>query len=168
MANDLKVLTSQAGGSNTKKDFQLDPKLDMTATWVKAVASDQINVHFGLPVLSELFRRVASELKKAGFDVIEDINTEPLQDFSILSCFEVYHKPKDGARNPEELGIVSLYSKEGAPAIFKLSPWASGSSAELLGALARATESLIESLPASVNQSNFQIQVFTGHSPSFE
>lgn len=161
----MKVLTPQAGGSRTRTDFQRDPKLEMSATWVRAVASDSLNSHFGLPVLSELFRRVSSELKKAGFNVIEDVSTEPLEGYGILACLEVYRKAKDGARNPEELGMISLYSKDGSPAIIRLSPWASGSSSEFLGALARATESLIESFPPLISRSELKMQVHTGHSP---
>jgi hypothetical protein len=167
MANDLKFSAPQAASSKTR-NFQRDPKLDMSATWVRAAASSDPDRHFGVPVLSELFRRVASELKKAGFSVIDDINTEPLEGYGIIACLEVYRKPSDGARTPEELGMISLYSKEGKPAIMKLSPWAPGSSAEFLDALAKANESLIESLASHEGRSELQVQVHAGHSPSFK
>lgn len=166
MADGHKLLAPQRGKAPERK-ISADPKLDMAATWVRAEVSENLRERFRNPVPSELFIRVLSELKKAGFDVVEDVLTEPLAGHAVAACAEVYHKIGEGARNPEEVGMVSLYSKDGKPSIVKLSPWAAGSSPLLIDALSRAVESLIGAASPSEG-SEIGIKVHSGLSPEFD
>lgn len=166
MADGHKLLAPQRGKAPERK-ISADPKLDMASTWVKAEASADIRERFRNPVPGELFIRILSELKTAGLDVVEDILTEPLEGYKVVACAEVYHKAGNGARNPEEVGMVSLYSKGDAPSIVKLSPWAAGCSGVLIDAFSRAVESLIGSA-SPAEGSEISIKVHSGFSPDFD
>ncbi|HSB47801.1 MAG TPA: hypothetical protein VLD37_07355 [Candidatus Bilamarchaeum sp.] len=146
------------------RDFRQDPKLEMSPTWVRAGASDEVERQLGKAAIAELYVKIARELRRAGYDTTSDLQTEPLEGYSVLSCFSVNMHPK-GSREPEQVGMVSLYSIGGAPGLLKLNPHAGGGWDALHQALTEAVGSLIESLPHPPGSGSIDIRISEGNSP---
>ncbi len=98
--------------------------------------------------LGRTFRSLAKELSRMGLECDSDLQTEPHKDLRLVNFFEVYYQP-EGAREPEGLGMVSLYHDEEGRALIKMSHYSQGAADIFRKALAGAIEREIGALASS-------------------
>ncbi|MEW6722650.1 MAG: hypothetical protein AB1324_05295 [Candidatus Micrarchaeota archaeon] len=112
--------------------------------------------------IRHLARAVFEELSRMGLSCVRGLQTEPHVRFSIVDSFEVYIK--EGRREPENAGIVTLYQDgEGGPMALKLNPACPADYAALHKALAEAVGSAVKAHGAK----EIEIIVREGHSFEF-
>jgi hypothetical protein len=95
--------------------------------------------------MGRVFRTLARELSSSGFKCDSDLQTEPHANLRIANFFEVFFQP-EGAREPEHVGMVTLYHDEEGNAAVKMSHYMPGAADIFRKALTRAIEHEIGTL----------------------
>ena len=127
-------------------------KAEQFPIWVSIEGADRVK---------DAFRLLYHELRKAG-TCYTDIQSDPHPALVLIDYFEVSRR-EEGKREPEALGMVSLYgrgSKE--PAVIKISPECPAYSSLFLKALEGVVEGLIGKMAGG---GDLDIRVAQQHGP---
>ncbi len=113
-----------------------EPMLDRFPIWASARDPEQTK---------SLFRELPGEFRRAGFACDQDLQSDPHKSLEIVDYFQVFLFPKD-AREPEAIGMVTLYREAQGGAVIKMNSECAGASSVFRKALSGAIERVLGGL----------------------
>ena len=128
-----------SGARNAPKAEPLAENIDRHPIWVHVPDKGK---------LTGIFRALARELDSQGLKCDRDLQTEPHAGLDIVDFFEVF-LCKENKRQPEIVGMVTLYTDGEGKAVMKISPQSSALAQMFRSALARSIEREIGAMAES-------------------